>query len=361
MSGLVAGAASMTNRDFMKHVDRFSDVNGDVNVAEGASIRAAGNIALIGRHVQNLGSVESRKGTIALVAGEDVVLAPLDGNILVRVDGGPPASDAADPARFGGSSCELSGTRGAGAAPVLPGYEPHRVTHSVREIHAQSARRPGEVAGTLDVSNAAPGGKGGRIELRAGKIALLHATLDASGAAGGGEILVGGDVRGSGAGTTANRVAVSADATLKADALDAGDGGKIVIYADERTAFYGALSARGGADGGDGGFAEISGARLEARGDVDLGASQGEAGTLLYDPEEIVIRGGAADGNDAPPATPDSVVGDDGRSARCWRATTATAARHSRSSSPRSRAPTPTSSSRRPTRSPPPTHSRATK
>jgi hypothetical protein len=47
------------------------------------------------------------------------------------------------------------------------------------------------------------------------------------------------------------------------------------VWADEATAFHGALSARGGAAGGDGGFAEISGAALAADGDVDLSASAG--------------------------------------------------------------------------------------
>ena len=37
-----------------------------------------------------------------------------------------------------------------------------------------------------------------------------------------------------------------------------GDGGKIILWSDEKTGFYGSLSAQGGPLGGDGGFAEVS-------------------------------------------------------------------------------------------------------
>ena len=58
-----------------------------------------------------------------------------------------------------------------------------------------------------------------------------------------------------------------------------------------------------GAAGGDGGFAEISGAQfLAADGRVDLGAAVGQTGTLLYDPKDIALHAGAP----TPPATDDS-------------------------------------------------------
>ena len=99
-------------------------------------------------------------------------------------------------------------------------------------------------------------------------------------------------MRGGGELTPARSLEVGPDTVLVADARELGDGGKIVLYAVDRTAFQGALSARGGAQGGDGGFAEISAKQLVAAGQVDLGAAQGRAGTVLYDPDEVVICGG---------------------------------------------------------------------
>src|SRR3954451_7909875 len=52
----------------------------------------------------------------------------------------------------------------------------------------------------------------------------------------------------------------------------------------------GSISARGGAAGGDGGFAEVSSqGALDFTGVADLRAAGGRAGTLLLDPQDIVI------------------------------------------------------------------------
>jgi len=49
VNGLVAGAAALSNKDFMKGVDRFTDVKGDVGVAAGAQVRAARSLLVAGR------------------------------------------------------------------------------------------------------------------------------------------------------------------------------------------------------------------------------------------------------------------------------------------------------------------------
>ena len=55
-----------------------------------------------------------------------------------------------------------------------------------------------------------------------------------------------------------------------------GDGGNVVVWSDEHTTFDGRISARGGAEGGDGGLAEVSGkAALSFSGQVDLSAPAG--------------------------------------------------------------------------------------
>src|SRR6185436_5174898 len=51
---------------------------------------------------------------------------------------------------------------------------------------------------------------------------------------------------------------------------------------------------------GDGGFTEVSGKRsLEFFGKADLRAPHGNTGTLLLDPDDIVIQGGATGADDA--------------------------------------------------------------
>src|SRR5690606_13405955 len=119
-----------------------------------------------------------------------------------------------------------------------------------------------------------------------GEVAAQTASRD------GGEILIGGDYQGANAAVpNAARTLVTADAKLRADATaEHGSGGRVVVWADDRTRFFGALSAKGGTVSGDGGFAEVSGKRsLWFAGATDLSAANGKKGTVLLDPDDIVI------------------------------------------------------------------------
>ena len=79
---------------------------------------------------------------------------------------------------------------------------------------------------------------------------------------------------------------MGANARITADATRSGDGGRVIVWADEVTGFYGDLSARGGSESGNGGFVEVSGKNnLEFRGNVYLTAANGTLGTLLLTPK----------------------------------------------------------------------------
>src|SRR5207249_10114187 len=57
------------------------------------------------------------------------------------------------------------------------------------------------------------------------------------------------------------------------------------------TTFAGSVSARGGADGGAGGFIEVSAkGNLAYSGAAEAAALAGPAGTLLLDPKNLIIR-----------------------------------------------------------------------
>ena len=308
---LVAGAGGVADEDFLAGVERLTDLSGSVEVASGAQIRAADSVLLAGAAVANYGNISAADGMIALVAGGEVRLARVDGRVFVTAD----RAVAPDPERW---AVVQAGTLDAGRGSVSltagDAYSlalNHTGITRAREIHVEGGDDGlVEVAGTLDASSDAAGETGGRIAVLGDRVLLGAAALDASGAAGGGEILVGGDYQGGGDVRTARRTVVSPDAVLRADAGSDGDGGRIIVWADEATHFYGTLSARGGSDGGDGGFAEISGAQsLVSRGAIDLGASAGRAGTLLYDPKDIVIAGGDQDGSDDPDPSADLLAG----------------------------------------------------
>jgi trimeric autotransporter adhesin len=117
------------------------------------------------------------------------------------------------------------------------------------------------VSGTVDVSDSTAGNSGGTVQLLGDRVGLLDAArIDASGSAGGGRILIGGDYQGANPDVSnALRTYVGAEVRIAADALDAGDGGTVIVWADEVTRFYGQIAARGGESGGNGGFVEVSG------------------------------------------------------------------------------------------------------
>ena len=74
------------------------------------------------------------------------------------------------------------------------------------------------------------------------------AAVDVSGDAGGGTILIGGDFQGKNADVpNALNTEVAPGVTLTADGRAVGNGGKIIVWADNDTHFSGTLSARAAA------------------------------------------------------------------------------------------------------------------
>lgn len=147
------------------------------------------------------------------------------------------------------------------------------------------------ISGLLDVSTSQQDATGGTINVLGEQIALVNGTLDASGPAGGGTALVGGDYQGQGTIPNAESVFFSDDSLINVDALTSGDGGRAIVWADDATRFFGTITARGGPQGGNGGFVETSGKNyLEVIGaSVDASASNGLAGEWLLDPRNVTI------------------------------------------------------------------------
>jgi len=151
----------------------------------------------------------------------------------------------------------------------------------------------------------------GRVEVLGDTVSLLDAaTIDVSGPTGGGTVLVGGDYQGQGTTPRASRTTVDPLVTINADAIISGDGGTVIIWADDTTQFYGTVSARGGSETGDGGFVEVSSPNwLVFQGLVDTTAGNGSIGTLLLDPTNIaIVSGGAVVDPESLPAEGDFLI-----------------------------------------------------
>ncbi|MCJ8313762.1 MAG: hypothetical protein MJK11_12440 [Pseudomonadales bacterium] len=84
---------------------------------------------------------------------------------------------------------------------------------------------------------------------------------------------------------------MSSVSVIKADATQNGNGGQIIVWADQTNIYQGDISAQGGSESGDGGFVEVSGKEnLVFRGNVSTDAINGEKGLLLLDPGIIDVK-----------------------------------------------------------------------
>ncbi len=282
VGSIYAAAGSISDTDFLKGHDRFTDLQGDV-VNEG-SIRAADEVHFLGRRVANLGSIEAEGGVVTMLAGDEALIGRRGGHIYARV-----------------SADRLS--EGAQSRGIASGDLYSVAIHDTAKIRAEHVRVHGErvdVRGNIDVANGAPGGVGGTVGITGDMVVVDGARIDASGSAGGGAVAIGGGFQGRDPTLHNSRATlVSSDSVIHADATERGDGGTVVVWSDGRTIFGGDISVRGADQGGDGGLVEVSGKEnLLYRGHTDATAENGKTGTLLLDPTDIRIVQDGADAID---------------------------------------------------------------
>lgn len=314
-AGFVASTLGLSDADFLAGRHEFKD-GGEGDIRNQGYIKAGddGDIFLIAPNIENSGIIETRGGQLILAAGERVTLVSLDSEHIVY------ELEAPDNAVL-----NLGGllTRGGAAAIFAGSIRQQGVVNadSIRldeqgriELYASkdivigadatlSANGPeggairitsrnGETRITGAIEATGSEAAGGQVIVEGDEVRLQSgAVIDVSGALGGGEALVGGDFQGANTGVqNARNTTVESGATIRADAVENGDGGKVIVWSDENTAFAGTIAARGAGEGGDGGFAEISGKdALSYRGRLDLGAALGNPGSVLFDPKFIFV------------------------------------------------------------------------
>ncbi|NEP58418.1 MAG: CHAT domain-containing protein, partial [Symploca sp. SIO2G7] len=249
----------------------------------------AGNLTVTSQHnVTLLGGTVINNGTINAPGG-NINLASVPGTSLVRIS---------QPGHILGLEVELPRDTNGEIIPITPLDLPTLLTNSgtdtgitVNPDYSLQLNNSGVaipfqigttlISGNLDVSSSL----GGNINIIGNQIGLIGATINASGIYGGGDIRIGGDKQGNGPIPNANSTYISPDSTIKADAVEVGKGGQIIVFAEEVARILGKLSARGGGDDGDGGFVETSGLwELEIATTPDVGT-----GEWLIDPYNIEI------------------------------------------------------------------------
>ncbi|MEP7300856.1 MAG: filamentous hemagglutinin N-terminal domain-containing protein, partial [Caldimonas sp.] len=306
VGGLVVSTLSIANNDFLASRYSLSSVDAGAPAQrgeirnEGVISAPGGLVVLAGPSVTNSGTIVAAGGRVGLAAA-NAVSVDVEGDGLVffqasasearnrldqlgriQADGGTVDMRATARAAFADTVLNMAGVVQAKTIGTREG----RIVIDGGDAGVTA------VSGRLDASGGAAGSRGGEVTVQ-GQLVLLDSgsRVDASGDAGGGLIRIGGDFHGANPDLrNASQTLVMPGAELHADAATRGDGGRIVVWADDNTRYYGSASARGGAQGGNGGFAEVSGKEsLDFAGTVDLRAAQGATGTLLLDPKNINI------------------------------------------------------------------------
>ncbi|MCR9118798.1 MAG: filamentous hemagglutinin N-terminal domain-containing protein, partial [bacterium] len=334
VGAFTASTLDIDNAQFMR--GGALDFRGDstASVINHGNINAVdGGIYLIGAKVENHGLLNAPNGTVGLAAGQHVRLADsAKPHLVVKATsqsiGGTGVLNtgtinalrtelAANGGNVYGLAINNTGTiRATGVETVggevyltsrggtiqntgnliasSVGAATSKVVLDTRSLTGEARTGQTLLAGHIDVS----GETGGVAHILGDHVSLTGAEINANGLSGGGQVLIGGGFQGSAiAGSDAslhqNAVNTSVDAfsNINASAVDTGNGGQVIVWADDTTTFAGNIFARGGANAGNGGFAEVSGKQtLAYSGLADLRAPKGEIGTIYLDPNDVEVN-----------------------------------------------------------------------
>ncbi|MBN8521453.1 MAG: filamentous hemagglutinin N-terminal domain-containing protein [Alphaproteobacteria bacterium] len=332
VGGLVATTADIDTQDFMENRMNFSSpgaTSGRIVNDGYITAREAGLVGLVAPDVENNGVIEARLGRVALASGDHFTLDMTgDGLIqvgvsdstaqhivntgLIRAEGGHVALTAGAARETVDSLIVNRGTIEANSIGSRNG----KIILSATGAHHSARSGTSTVLneGTLSARGDDELEIGGEIHVLGDHVGVMsQGRIDASGHSGGGQVLIGGDFQGGGDVPAARRTYIDSDAYIYARAEEMGDGGRVIVWADDITRYGGHIDVRGGDQSGDGGFIEVSGKEfLDFTGSISADAQNGEMGTLLLDPTDITISNAA--GNNINGATPFSPTVDNGPS-----------------------------------------------
>jgi len=326
VGSLFATGMSISNDDFMAGNYRFTSdgyTPGDI-INHGTLLAASGgSISLAGGRAVNTGRIVADYGQVNLASGKTAVVSfdpagmigfEVSGDVEQNISGAESAVSNTGSLQSQAGRVVLEANVAADVFTYAVNNEgmisAHRINNVGGEVHLLGNDGTTVHSGHIDAYG--DNGQGGSVFLLGDNVGVFEAgSIQASGDQGGGTVLIGGDWQGEGDTQTASRTYLSDESSVSADAVITGDGGKLVAWADESTLYLGHISARGGAEAGDGGQVEVSGKQaLIFEGEVDLSSTNGDVGKLLLDPADIEISNAA--NSDITAASPFSDLTDDG-------------------------------------------------
>ena len=276
VAGLVTSTLNLADRDWSAGRYAFNRTSGGATsgaeIVNRGELRSSlgGYVMLVGSSIRNEGLIEAPGGRIMLAAGQSVelidtgsphlsvkVTAP-QGSALnlgtLAAAGGRIDIHAAVVNQQGIVRATSLGS-GAGGEIVLRASQEMNLGAESRtladggsggQVTVDSGNATNMIHGQVSATGGT--GRGGQVQLLGRQVGLAGAaSVDVSGASGGGQVLVGGGRQGLDTSVpNSEAVFFGPNASISADATASGSGGRIILWSDKSTRAYGSLSARGG-------------------------------------------------------------------------------------------------------------------
>lgn len=255
--------------------------------------------------VRNDGRIESEGGKVLLTgsASQDVFSQAVnsgelrsDTSVVMHEDGSFTLGGGADVVNSG--SISVAADHEAGDVVLLGENVRHSGLINADSVDGEAGHVELHARDTLavseggEISASASQGDGGDIKMLGRRVGLFdRADVQVNGGNVAGQVLLGGDIQGRNDFIPhADFVYLGPNTATKANGSNIGNGGKIVVYADDTARIYGRLSAAGAENGGNAGFVETSGRKgFDITAVPDVSASHGKSGEWLIDPYDLTI------------------------------------------------------------------------
>jgi filamentous hemagglutinin family protein len=298
-ASFVGSTHPISNDDFLRDATLVFKGDGEERLINQGEIHAReGDIMLLGYEVESQGLLSALKGEVLIGSAKEIIITP-SGDERMRIRLSSPDAQTETGIELGGTIQALRAHVQADGnlyALAINQTGIVQATGAVEKDGKIFLVTPGgsvQVHGQISAKNEKM--SGGEVRILGENVSLLEsAAIDVSGAFGGGVVLVGGDREGKNPEILNSEYThVARGACIDASATENGDGGKVIVWGNEATSFAGTILARGGDEGGDGGFVEVSGKYLGYRGIADRSAPKGKAGMLLLDPFNVTISAAA--------------------------------------------------------------------
>lgn len=290
-SAFLASTLDVLDRDFLDGADlHLSGLSAGTIRNYGLVKAACGDIVLCARNVVSEGRIEAKSGSVLLGAGiEFLYRTSGEERLFVRAQAPSREDGALD---VNGSiealQIELKGSNPFARAIQLSG--------AIDALNVESIG--GKVILVSDGDTIVSGlvrAEGGDVLVTGDRVGIESgAKIDVSANGDGGNVYIGKDPLEVHPSARATGVDLGAEICVRS--FEQGNGGNALIWGDESAIFAGAIDGRGGDQGGDGGWAEVSADSVAIPGRVSLGAAKGKSGTFLIDPTNIQISSSTTSG-----------------------------------------------------------------